>query len=386
MRKHILLLPILALFGACSTSNNQEDPLDKLSIQLDTVMIDTGDDIIDLRSNLYNAQLSEDNRYLYNLISYGDPSLEIIDLDELKLVRSSPLEKDGPNGIPQYLNKFYVTNTGDLLLLDYRFYKVFNLDGKVINDLALEKIAPELLNGFDNYPNALIDYPNNPNKKILMINNWQSMKYTLLQFDLTTKSFQEISLNGLDKLNDYRTKIMINGMDAGGMRSRAIASYGAEKIVISNDAFNEIQIYDMSKDTLYIKDLTTTLLGSKRSFIPPKEIERDAKLMNELIKSVDEDLKYGKFIWDAASKNFFRFSSKENFNGEQNENGRFISTSADVYLSIFDEDFNLLAEALIPELNKVPGLHFIKDGKIWLFENMNDEVAFIRIDLSENKL
>lgn len=52
-----------------------------------------------------------------------------------------------------------------------------------------------------------------------------------------------------------------------------------------------------------------------------------------------------------------------------------------MYISIFDKDLNLLAESLVPELKAPPKRHFMKDGKIWIFENIADELAFIRLKI-----
>lgn len=51
------------------------------------------------------------------------------------------------------------------------------------------------------------------------------------------------------------------------------------------------------------------------------------------------------------------------------------------FLSVFDKDFNLIAESLVPDLNKRPDKHFVKDSQIWIFENIDDEMGFIRLSV-----
>jgi hypothetical protein len=41
----------------------------------------------------------------------------------------------------------------------------------------------------------------------------------------------------------------------------------------------------------------------------------------------------------------------------------------------------LIGESLVPILNKTPGKHFVKGGKIWIFENIDDEMGFIRLSV-----
>jgi hypothetical protein len=52
-----------------------------------------------------------------------------------------------------------------------------------------------------------------------------------------------------------------------------------------------------------------------------------------------------------------------------------------VFISIFDEDLNLLTESPVTEQTAPPKKHFVKDGKIWIFENVEDELAFIRLGI-----
>ncbi|WP_339879716.1 hypothetical protein [uncultured Algoriphagus sp.] len=48
---------------------------------------------------------------------------------------------------------------------------------------------------------------------------------------------------------------------------------------------------------------------------------------------------------------------------------------------MLDKDFNLLAEAGISELDKLPSTYFTKDGNIWMYENINDELAFVIVKI-----
>ncbi|HSI74267.1 MAG TPA: hypothetical protein VK957_00160 [Lunatimonas sp.] len=43
----------------------------------------------------------------------------------------------------------------------------------------------------------------------------------------------------------------------------------------------------------------------------------------------------------------------------------------------------MLGETLVPQLTKKPGKHFAKNGKIWIHENMEDEMGFIRLGMSD---
>ncbi|EON78514.1 hypothetical protein ADIS_0983 [Lunatimonas lonarensis] len=55
--------------------------------------------------------------------------------------------------------------------------------------------------------------------------------------------------------------------------------------------------------------------------------------------------------------------------------------SSTIYLTVFDKNLEMLEESKIPELNKVPGTYFVKYGAIWIFENMEDELGFLRLKI-----
>lgn len=76
-------------------------------------------------------------------------------------------------------------------------------------------------------------------------------------------------------------------------------------------------------------------------------------------------------FWDNESRYFYRFSYTEN------------EGKATVYLTAYDEELNQIGETLVPELTKRPAKHFAKDGKIWIYENLNDEMGFVRLAMSE---
>lgn len=54
---------------------------------------------------------------------------------------------------------------------------------------------------------------------------------------------------------------------------------------------------------------------------------------------------------------------------------------AKVYITVYDKDFQLKAEGQLPEFQESPRFHFAKDGKIWIFQNIEDEMGFIRFTL-----
>ena len=90
-------------------------------------------------------------------------------------------------------------------------------------------------------------------------------------------------------------------------------------------------------------------------------------------------------LWDEKNEVYYRFSYQEI--PTIKENGQL-----EIYLSVMDKEFNLIGESLISNLNMGAGkafdhrfpLHFAKDGKIWIYENINDELAFVVLTINKN--
>src|SRR5690606_1272400 len=117
MNKLRLLTPIiLAVFASCASKESSENtsPSRKISYELDTVMVDAGDDIIHINWNLTTSDLSADHKYFYNFKTGSNtPGLEVIDLENLKLDHVIPMELDGPNGLRSpYVSHVYILPDG----------------------------------------------------------------------------------------------------------------------------------------------------------------------------------------------------------------------------------------------------------------------------------
>jgi hypothetical protein len=104
------------------------------------------------------------------------------------------------------------------------------------------------------------------------------------------------------------------------------------------------------------------------------------------LESYHEQVRFGPLVWDLQNKRYLRLSSSSRF-GEEKREGRLLHerTNIDVFLSVFDMEFNLLTEIPIPELTINPSAkYFMKDGKLWVFKNREDEMGFVRIDIKGN--
>ncbi|SEI87580.1 protein of unknown function [Cyclobacterium xiamenense] len=208
---------------------------------------------------------------------------------------------------------------------------------------------------------------------------WKEEDYFVLDVDLSTRSFQKIALPELAPLKDYSMEIVYDGQFMGSFGVGVFPIAGKDKIILANNSINESLVFDTNTGGTRVVHWNTPLLGERRSYLLPAQVEETLGAKEEIIKRSREDIFYGRLIWDDSHEQFFRFSVKEQLGQEKNEYGQYARTGAEVYLSIFDENLDLLAESPVPELKAPPKKHFVKDGKIWIFENIADEMAFIRL-------
>jgi hypothetical protein len=103
------LLPLLSLIllAACGEKGSSESSesgniLENLTYTLDTLVVDPGEEIIDLSGGLRLSNLSDDKSKLY-LYTQKEHQIAIINLDKLELEEFLPFEVEGPNGIGQYV-------------------------------------------------------------------------------------------------------------------------------------------------------------------------------------------------------------------------------------------------------------------------------------------
>jgi hypothetical protein len=377
---HLFLLALI--FSYCSEKKEiKPEFIDRFSVSLDTVIVNSAGEFIDLRDNLFFSGLSPDKSYLINF-NRTEVESERINLDELVFEKRIKYEKEGPNGIGTMISSLNVSDNDQVLFWFYNLYAFFDQNGVKTKDLALDKIATDQIIGSEVYPVRIFEVSKNKDRVLGLFFEWKENIYFLVDFDLANKTSRKIELPELAKIDEYKTEITVNGSFAGNFGGSVFSTQSPDKLVISSSLINEIQILDLYKDSIFSKSWDTPLLGAKRNYIGPKQFEYSLEEMEEISKKSEEDINYWEFIWDDVKEKFYRFSSKKKFSENKNEEGQYSIISAEVFLSVFDKDLELIGEALIPEITTAPKKHFTKDGKIWIFENVDDELAFVKLSLN----
>lgn len=370
MNKFNILLLTFALLG-CSSEKSSDSKKDfDFSYSLDTVHIDSKGVLFFLNNGLMGASLSTDSKKLF---IYNEPSirLDIIDLDKLEYFDSLLLDKEGPNGIgPRGILRTHITDSNDYFFSVYGGIKEFDVDGNVkreFNWTKDEEILNQLENGelafyndiissdgstyFGNYTASHI--PNKPNQDGLVI------------MDFNTKKLKLIDIPALKALHDFKIQVEINGGNSTAGDQSFLMVNGSQ-ILISQGSVNGVSVYDLNLDSLKVYSYETELLPTEK----PGNYTRKVGSVEEFQAAMDAKTKepeFGEFMYDSDHNLYYRISflKEPKADGELEWKG---------VLSIFNEDFKLLHEEA--GLGTYSGEKFVKNGKIYRYINIEDEMAF----------
>jgi hypothetical protein len=381
--KQVIPIALIAFsIWSCSVKESKEQAgnYSELVFALDTAMIDPGDEILYLSQNLWLSDISKDGKYLFNY-NFNDAVMEKIDLDQQVLVSKIKFEKEGPEGIGNYISKFTIDDQDQFMFWYYGLSKVFDQNAKLVKDLKIEKILDGTFSQYEAQPLGIFKIPGDSKRLIGFYIKWEDRSYLIVDMNLQEESFNIIALPELKRIQEFSSDILYDGQWVGAIGTAAFSLANGERVLVSNNCFNEVYIYDAARDSLYLKELEGKFLGNKKTYIPLKQVDASSNQQWEVDKKQREDINFGRILWDAKNQRYLRLSFKEKFDEEIIENRGYKAIGAEVFLSVFDRDFNLLAESAVPQLNKKPGQHFVKDGQIWIFENIDDEMAFFRLTL-----
>lgn len=368
------------VFACGEKKSSEKAPVTQLTFSLDTIMIDSGEEILYLRDNLWVSDISKDAKYLFNY-NRKDAVMEKIDLDQQKLVGKILFEKEGPDCVGDYISDISITADESVVMWYYGLTSIFNQQAKLVRNLNFGKITSGEVSESDTFLHSIYENRENPDRFLGFYLQWKDQNYFLLDVDVKNETNRKIELPELNKIKEFSVDLLFDGQWVGNFGADVRPEAFMDKIIITNNSYNEAYIYDMRIDSLIMRNFNSVLFGNKKSYLPPKEVDFESSQRWDVDRKLKEDINFGSIHWDAANQRYLRLSYKEKFGEEMIENRGYQVIGAEVFLSVFDQEFNLIAESLVPELSKRPAKHFVKDGQIWIFENIDDEMAFIKLEI-----
>ena len=377
--KHLLLANVaLTLVIACSSPEETEKDFNQLTFSMDTVMVDSKDELLFLQMNLRWSTVSPDETYFYN-INYNQHVLEVIDLDNLELQSIQPFDKEGPNGVGNKGRGGIVHLGGDKILFKgWPSPDIFTTRGEKLPDLSglygIKAKATE--NGKDFMYEAVnvVD----PQFVYGIVNENSVKNFEFGKLNLLDSSLQTYALPTWEKFDAFTiTYDDGNTTDIWGPLIYVVNIQ--QQIIVSSNISSELYVYNPNSDSLHHFTYSYKLTKSEKTGSYPTEIS-DPKEFHNIFKSIYGDVSFLPPIWDPDQQQVYRIHYETLF--EDDFSGMYPKgIGAKVYITVYDKDFQLKAEHQLPQFQDSPRFHFAKDGKIWIFQNIDDEMGFIRFTL-----
>lgn len=349
-----------------------------MKVTLDTVIVDPGEDIINLKNGIWRSTLARDNRVMY-LWDDAAKDLSVIDLDKLILEKKIKFANDGPDGVGNYVIWLQSMENENLMLADFDRYRIFDLQAKKLEEINLRN---------DEFGGDGLKEDENLNRKPVILNggklffgtfqDWTNHLLSFAKLDFEQKLVKKYELPGRDKLADYSI-MMKSGQMTMATASDNVVSKVEDRIILSSSAYADLFVLDLVKDSLYRVSYLPKLTKASKKGGYPSELDSEKEFRN-LMRQIQEEVSFTPPIWDSSTKRFYRISYLTNF-PEHLENED-IKSEYSVFLTVLDENFNILGETAVEGIKHFPSNPFVKDGEIWIYLNVDDELGFVKMKIN----
>lgn len=376
MRSLTYLFLIVLISCKGGNGKNSGNEFSQMTFSLDTVIIDPGDEVIFLKYGLLNSDISEDRTYLFNF-NENEHAIEKINLDELRLEAKLPFEKEGPNGTGPSGGKMKVHSESQLTLHSMSSLALFALNGEKLKTIYLENFsldAAQMHTG--EYLRGDIVLDTVANRLYGITNKFDDNSYSLGILNLEKFEVTKLELKSFEKMSNFDIVYNSGGIIINYKEGINLDKFGT-KVILSNSVTNALMWFDTERDSLFLNSYNSQLTANQKE----RSYKREHGTIEELEaeqRRLKQEINFLPPFWDENFQHFYRFSYEElpAIEGSDKE------IKSNVYLTILDKDLNQIGETEVPQLTRAPGKHFAKDGKIWIYRNMADEMGFVRLTIS----
>ena len=364
--KYLSLYLLVIIVFSCTQKENDSSEKDfNFSYSVDTVIVDAGDDFIFLKYGLNVADITPDNRRLFNF-NPTNSELEIIDLESLTLTEKIQMEKEGPNGTGNP-SKLHISNQGKFFFLTFLDIREFDPS---LESLETYKIRKEKFDGLEEDESLSHDITLSPDGKFAYIpygpDNIENAEKGLGIIELENQKLKKVPMEIYGRIHAFESSFYQDGK----LQSRSIESTLIDpidhRVLISSPNFNEVYVLDRETDSISHKIFHSNLTSDSKKVPEITSLETPEE-MRAAFQSTNEQVHFSRFYYDDFHERFWRFS--RDLDHKIGDSAIFKEV-----VTLFDKDLNQIHEELFP-INYF-GFKFFKDGKLYSYINVEDELGF----------
>lgn len=379
MRNNIFLL--LLLIASCG------QPFERIvtknvTFYIDTVVLDPGEDFIYMQDGA--SVISPEGDFLYHF-NRQDHSLVKIDLEQVRMVSRVPFDKEGPDGTGDFVHSAHMVSDDKIYLNSNWTSGLFQLDGTRTASLNLytNDLQGGLLQGNERLLSHIVS-PDQPEVFFALVSDGSDDTVSLWKLDFGRDRVSRYDIDPERKFPNYAFHVPSLSKDpiVGPHVSLSVQN---GRLIISSNLTNKIALYDPIGDSLLFKTNLHRVVSPEKIGNYNREYASVEELMLSYQK-VAEDVNFLPPIWDKEKERYYRFSYLVEFKREKAAHALLPEISRlNLSVSILDENFDLLAEAPVPLSLTVVPQAFVRGGAIWLIQEIQEEPAFIRVNVEIDK-
>ncbi|EAZ81734.2 DUF4221 family protein [Algoriphagus machipongonensis] len=344
--------------------------LENLSFKIDTVLTDSKGTLIYLPQGLNNSDVSPNKKFLYALNKKSN-NLYQFDLERLELVESYQFEKEGPNSVQPRIWYFQLLDNNQIGFTDYHSFGIYNFQTQKLSSYQFsEKDFSDLIDTPTEAKYESLQFSADGKEIYFLHQNIEREKVYLGIFD------PKINKEKLVDLVEFKflTRLRFTHSEGIAHHIADFANLGVKveknRVLIYSKGTSKVYIYDLTSGTLTFKSPQHEIVPNDQ--IPPFSNKvSSSEEVREASNSLVFQISYRDFLYDDQREMYFRFASILEDTDDLNA-----KSEKEVYLFAYDKKLNLIGETKIDELVKVPNYPFFKDGKLWSYVNIEDELGF----------
>lgn len=382
--KNLLLILTFSLLASCGGSSDtkeisrEEEPsniLESMTLTIDTVIIDAGDSIIDSR-NLEGyvkkdySSVSEDRKLLY-IFDRRRLILQEIDLNSLKLVNRYPFELEGPDGVTRFVYTFRILPSGEFLVTDLPGNAaLFSKTGKKLR--SIKPNGEDLLQQMNLEPfiissGLFVDME--AERLYSLPRNYRTKEIYFAVMDSLGQTGEIFEIPEFHRIFDF--SVEYNSGGGGSSQGEGLRLQKPNNLVLLSSTYgNAVYVFDPELDSLYYKRFPHEIVPLEKDIEIKNQVSSQGEFDAE-VEKLHTQIDYGEFYWDAVSQRYYRFAKMGQPRAAPDS-----PKTYEFFMFAYDKNLELKGETKLQGVTEIPESGFFKDGKLWSYVNVNDELGF----------